>query len=182
MDEYRLMERINLISEAINNLQKEIEELQKKKDDLMKESKSKLEKPKRWRAKYNEEYYFVDSAGYICNEIETKTITDYKRYDMGNYFQTIDKAKKYKEKQLLEQKIKDIALKLNDNKEIDWNNHTQTKYHLIFNHKIGKIGLDNTHYIQQPEVIYCTNPKFVDEVLKEINEEDLIDLIKENKL
>ena len=50
-------------------------------------------KPKRWRADYNEEYYYIE-------DVEVKTFVekydefDYKLYDIGNYFRTQEQAEK----------------------------------------------------------------------------------------
>lgn len=47
---------------------------------------------KRWRAKKNEEYYYTNSVGDICNGIEGNYELDNKRYELGNYFKTEKEA------------------------------------------------------------------------------------------
>lgn len=50
--------------------------------------------PKRWRAKKNEEYYYTNSVGDICNGIEGNYELDNKRYELGNYFKTEKEAQR----------------------------------------------------------------------------------------
>ncbi|MCF0161416.1 MAG: hypothetical protein HUJ88_02340, partial [Fusobacterium necrophorum] len=56
-------------------------------------------KPKRWRAKHKEVYFYIDPFGEICEEIETYDITDERFYNSGNYFQTREQAEKARELQ-----------------------------------------------------------------------------------
>ncbi|EFS20667.1 hypothetical protein FSBG_00164 [Fusobacterium gonidiaformans 3-1-5R] len=54
----------------------------------------KYEKPKRWRAEYGGEYFFVTSHGKVRAAIDYKYDYDTNRYNFGNYFKTKEQAKK----------------------------------------------------------------------------------------
>lgn len=57
--------------------------------------KEKLELKKlRWRAKCGEKYWFINSGGMISTEYECDIISNNKRYDLGNYFKTLEDAEK----------------------------------------------------------------------------------------
>lgn len=47
----------------------------------------------RWRAKEGEYYYYVNADGFVSVIKHTNYITDYYRYDFGNYFRTKEQAK-----------------------------------------------------------------------------------------
>lgn len=50
--------------------------------------------PKRWRAKENEVYYYVDSNDFVNEIIDCRINKDDERYNLGNYFQTKEEAQK----------------------------------------------------------------------------------------
>ena len=50
--------------------------------------------PKRWRAKENEVYYYVDSDDFVNEIIDCHINKDDERYNLGNYFQTKEEAEK----------------------------------------------------------------------------------------
>ncbi|CAL7896783.1 AP2/ERF domain-containing protein [Fusobacterium necrophorum subsp. funduliforme] len=61
---------------------------------LVKHVNEKYGKPKRWRAKYKERYYYTDCCAYVRFAIEYNTVTDNGLYEIGNYFQTREQAEK----------------------------------------------------------------------------------------
>ena len=54
----------------------------------------KYAKPKRWRVKYGERYYYTDCCAYVQFATEHNTTTDNRLYEIGNYFQTREQAEK----------------------------------------------------------------------------------------
>ena len=52
--------------------------------------------PKRWRAEENKEYYFLDGKCEIWKKIEEKKKVDHTFFEQGNYFKTLEEAKKVK--------------------------------------------------------------------------------------
>nr|DAQ44532.1 MAG TPA: hypothetical protein [Caudoviricetes sp.] len=50
--------------------------------------------PKRWRAKENEEYYYIGSSGIVWSVGELFSDEDNDNYNLGNYFKTEEEAQK----------------------------------------------------------------------------------------
>ncbi|MDK4495277.1 hypothetical protein MVQ21_03005 [Fusobacterium necrophorum] len=59
----------------------------------------KYARPKRWRAGYTEDYFYINIFGEIHKEVETREMTDEKLHKCGNYFQTHEQAEKARELQ-----------------------------------------------------------------------------------
>ena len=53
---------------------------------------------KRWRAKKDNEYYYIDTKGEIVKDYEDDYPIDEDLYNFGNYFETEEEAEKYKER------------------------------------------------------------------------------------
>ena len=49
----------------------------------------------RWRARFCEIYFIIDSDGLVCPSKEVYTKFDNMYWESGNYFRTTDEAKKY---------------------------------------------------------------------------------------
>lgn len=54
--------------------------------------------PKRWRAKKNCEYYYINSRVEVFADIEECTVVDDEHFNIGNYFRTREEAEKVSEK------------------------------------------------------------------------------------
>ena len=54
-------------------------------------------RPKRWRANLYENYYSINSLGYIKIHTEENTKTDDLYYDLGNYFKSSELAMKFRD-------------------------------------------------------------------------------------
>ena len=90
-------------------------------------------KYKRWRANQGEYYWYVDYIGDIFNNYETYTELDNFRYSTGNYFRTEKEAEEYKENLITKQKLKDLALRLNEVIEINWKDPNRLKIFIALN-------------------------------------------------
>lgn len=64
-------------------------------------------KPKRWRAKNNEQYYTLDDDFEVCELEENNDNIDERRYKYGLYFQTEEQAEEASEK------IKELLKQIN---------------------------------------------------------------------
>ena len=134
---------------------------------------------KRWRGEKNEDYYYILGNGGINTNNEDLSLYDNMLYDMGNYFKTEKEAQIVAEKIKIYTKLKDLALRLNKGKEIDWNNCTQNKYHLYYQRGNG-ICQDMSSRWKHLGTIHCLDIKFKDEAIKEIGEENLKKLFEED--
>lgn len=156
---------------------KEIEEeLQKLKDYLNKNK----EEDNNYKRKKDGRYYFLNDIGAIINTNDIDNNDDNFRYSIGNYFENKKQAENYKERLLIEQELKDIAMELNKGEEIDWNNKEQDKYLLYFDYLYNKNKIDYTQncYSKIQGTIYCLDKNFKDAVIERIGEERLIKYLK----
>jgi len=104
--------------------------------------------------------------------METLSEADNFRYNIGNYFLTEKECEEYKKRLLIEQQLKDIALRLNEGKKIGWEDHDQKKYHIYYNHYSEEFDFLTVYY-HQIECIYCLSNKLLEVALEDIGEEDL---------
>ena len=105
----------------MNNLEelKNLEEIQKAVDELKEkiinlkiqvtQEKEEDNKYKRERKKKDEQYYCLGNSGEIWYISDLNANEDIFGYSIGNYFETEEQAKNYKEKLLIEQELRDIT-------------------------------------------------------------------------
>lgn len=161
----------------IEQLDKQAKEIQAKIDDL----KNGNCKCARWRAKEGEYYYSFD--GFLDISLKTEALDKFDdcRYNSGFYFGTREDAEKYKNHLIITQKIKDIALRLNNGVDIDLNDYCdliRPKYKIVLkpyeNKLIQSISTSTVDLCQ----IYCLSDKFLETCIKEIGEKELIEYMK----
>lgn len=160
------MEEIEELKQKLNEAVATTKQLEEKIKELEEEKNC-----KRWKAKYGEKYYYIDEA-IINDHYEANDITDNALYERGNYFKTQREAQIVAEKLKIYTKLKDLALRLNKGKEIDWNDDTQNKYHLYYHHDYGICKDVNLCY-QHLGTIHCLDEEFDLKAIKEIGEKNL---------
>lgn len=133
----------------------------------------KLKEGKRWRARYNEKYYFFHSDGAIDASCERGYRIDTDRYNLGNYFQARGEVEKAVEKIEIYTKLKDLALRLNKGEEIDWEDYRQYKYYIYYDYDSNRLACACTLSLRDIGQIYCLDEKFLEKAKKEIGEESL---------
>lgn len=145
------------------------------------------DKPKnvRWRAEKDERYYLLSNEGSIGHNFEDSRPYNNFQYNVGNYFKTKEEAEQYKSNLIITQKLKDIALKLNNGVEIDWDSEKQKKYFIKYrfstrNYKFYTCGLvqEYNDEVKYGGTIHCLSDKFLETCIKEIGEKELIEYIK----
>lgn len=157
-----------------------LEKLEKKYKELGEEiERLKSQSTERWRAEYEEEYYFIDSEGDILPSFDEDLGKDDYRYQLGNYFETSEQAEKVLDKILIYSKLKDLALKLNEGKTIDWKDDTQEKFYIYFDNAANRLDYSFHSNYQDFGTICCLDNEFLDKALEEIGEEDLRKLFEE---
>lgn len=143
-------------------IEKKIEELEKQESEV------------RWRARIGAMYYLICGDGDINVSWDTRDDIDIKNYELGNYFQTEKEAENVVGKIKIYTQLKDLALRLNEGKEIDWDNSAQAKWHICY--KNGT-ALDlagwYTSTLQDLGQIYCLDKNFLEIAKQEIGEENL---------
>lgn len=167
------METKQELKQIINDLENQLKEAQNKLENLDKNERF-IPNPKE-----EELYYFIDSMG--C--VRTTTAIPASDFDKGavdfyNCFKTKEEAEKEANKILIRRKLEDLARRLNEDKEINWNNGNQIKYHIMYNFERRDLDYVINYKYKDEGCIYCLNNNFLYEAIKEIGEEQLIDYIK----
>ena len=161
------MNEIKKLKEKQEELKKEIEKL----DTQIKELEEQEKKCKRWRADVGGTYYCAYSAGIVEWHYDSRDESSTNRYDLGNYFRT-EEAKKMVEKIKIYTRLKDLALRLNKGREVDWNDSAQDKWHIYYDHN-NDLTTTEGHSYQDLGQIYCLNSDFLNIAKQEIGEENL---------
>lgn len=127
----------------------------------------------RWRAKFNENFYYFTSYGEICPDCDGYCNTENGRYTFGNYFKTAEEAENVVEKIKIYTQLKDLSLRLNKGEKMDWNNSAQEKWYIYLDNfgNILKCCYDSIN--QEIGQIYCLDENFLEEAKREIGEENL---------
>ena len=124
----------------------------------------------------------MDGFFHIKLRTEQNDKFDDLKYNLGLYFKTREDADKYKKHLIITQKLKDIALRLNNGVEIDWNNHDQEKWTIVVHHSDygNKLQLSIEDFLEFQGSIYCLSDEFLKIAIKEIGEKELIEYMKED--
>ena len=155
---------IEEIDNKIEELQEELEKL-----ESLRERKESF---RRWMADYDETYYCISSCGYVTDFRENDCSIDNFRYETGNYFKTENEAREYREKLIIYQNLKDLALELNQGKQIDFDNTTQEKYIIILD-DMRNLNIISSVYQQSIGQIYCLDKNFLEKAKERIGEDNL---------
>ena len=126
----------------LEDLKKQISELQSKVTKLENEIKEE-KKGKRWRAKVNDTYIYINDVGYVDDSHENNDSFDKYRFKTRNYFKTEEEAQRYLDNIKTYYELKDLADELNAGEKIDWNDFDQCKYLISYNNKNKKLEIDN---------------------------------------
>lgn len=166
---------------------KEVQDMLEQAKELVKTLENKyneLSKPKnvRWRAKKGGDFYIVSGCSKYGN-VAHKMTEDFGvccnfHYDIGDYFKTAQEAEKLYNNIIITQKLKDIALRLNDGVEIDWNEDDQGKYFIYYKFSDDSLNIGTVYNCKTLSSIYCLSPKFLGVALDEIGSKELRNYIK----
>lgn len=127
----------------------------------------------RWRAEKGDSYYYMLSTGKTNEYKDVDCVLDNDRYNLGNYFRTREEAEKTIEKIKIYTQLKDLALRLNTGKEIDWEDYTQYKYYIYYNCESNRLVCSDILSHKDIGQIYCLGENFLDIAKQEIGEENL---------
>lgn len=160
----------------LEEIKKQISELQSKVAKL--ENESKEEKNKRWRARINDTYFFVDDSGDVVNCREYNEYSDNYRYKTRNYFATYEEAEEYQEVMNTYYDLMDLAEELNNGEKIDWNDNQQCKYTIFYDFEDNFLNRNNAYVCKEFGQIYCLDGDFVEKAIEKIGEDRLKKLFK----
>lgn len=162
--------------EEIEELKKQISELQSKITKLENESKEE-KKGKRWRAKTNNTYFFVDDAGDVTSGHEYYyDYEDNYRFKIRDYFKTKEDAEEYQEVINTYYDLMDLADELNNGEKIDWNDNQQCKYAIFYDFEANFLNRTNAYVCKEFGQIYCLDGDFVEKAIEKIGKDKLTKL------
>ena len=159
----------------LEEIKKQISELQSKVNKLENESKEE-KKGKRWRARINDTYFFVDDSGDLVTCREYNEYGDNYRYKTRNYFATYEEAEEYKEVMITYYNLMDLAEELNKGRKIDWNNGSQCKYSIYYNYENDILQRTCSFRWKDLGQIYCLDENFKEKAIEKIGKDKLIKL------
>lgn len=167
---------MNNLEEKIKEIEKQLEEL---KEQLKEESTKEDINYERKRLEKYEHYWYLDEFGEVEETYESYCKEDDFNYNIGNYFETEEQARNYKEKLLIEQELRDIARELNKGEEIDWNDGSQDKYYLLYSfYADGPMRDSSSNYSKKQGIIYCLDSDFINIAIERIGKERLTEYLK----
>ena len=161
----------------LEEIKKELSELQSKVAKLEDESKEE-KKGKRWRARRNNRYFYVDKYGKADDTLEINDREDDFRYKTRNYFKTEEEAEEYKEVMNTYYDLMDLAEELNNGEKIDWNDNQQCKYTIYYDFEDNFLNRDNFYVGKEFGQIYCLDGDFVEKAIEKTGKDKLIKLFK----
>lgn len=162
----------------IENLRKKQEELKRELEELdtqikeLKEQNEIKEDYKRWRAQEGKDYWYIDSDCEIYKEFDRNDDYDNARYGIDNYFRTKEETEKMVEKIKIYTRLKDLALRLNKGREVDWDDFKQAKWYIHYSYDGNLTTIDSRIY-QDIGQIYCLDKNFLEIAKQEIGEDNL---------
>lgn len=163
------MNSLEYLKKEIKNLENMINELENKG----------IEEINKYKRKRPDRYWFLNDIGATINIKAFINNNDNFKYSIGNYFETKEQAENYKEKLLIEQELKDIAMELNKGEKICWEVDSQYKYYLGYDFSDDTIIDDNySIFIKKQGAIYCLDKNFKDVAIERIGEERLTKYLK----
>lgn len=119
-------------------LLEEIEETKKHLVNLEEHVKS-IDENKKWKPKYDEEYYHIDSPGVVFRDMNKEWDLDYSRFSIGNYFKTKEGAEFEKERLKVLEELKEFSHEFSDE---EWNDPSIEKYYIFYYEVNKSIDID----------------------------------------
>lgn len=157
----------------INNIEISVEEFKR----LAKENEALLKEPE-VKGRYffpnvGEEYWGINSLGFVFNEKNDDDTTDKHNISIGNCYHTKEEAELALKKQ---QAIVRCWKWQQENApfEPDWNNHSQDKYYYLFDHERNELYTGHCRFLQEQFTLpYFKSAQDRDSFIK-ANKEDLL--------
>jgi len=139
---------------------------------------------KRPRAKKGECFFVLDGQGDIRDCTDYYNSSDDMLYAIGNYYLEEKDGIQARNKQLILQELKDLAMELNAGVELDWDNDNQKKWYIMQTklcrprNQAPARGLfvqtdGGDHYKKIAGVVYCLSENFLRVARERIGEERL---------
>ena len=163
------MNEIEKLKEKQEKLERDLEALGTQINEL--EEKEITKSGKRWRGVKDRFYWYIEGDCEVYGEYEKDDDYDNARYEIGNYFRSKEEAEKVVEKIKIYTRLKDLALRLNEGREVNWDDSAQDKWYIYYEY--NSLTTTVSYGYQDIGQIYCLDSNFFDIAKREIGEENL---------
>lgn len=172
--QHKLQQKLGGIKTSINELLLKTveieEEIKSIKDDNL--------NAEAWIPKEGDFYVYIDNEGNIGDShYDSQWGADVWNVMSGNYFKTAQEFVCHKANIITKEKLKRLALRLNNGVAIDWENPRICKPHIYFDFFDNKLHQMNNFEVLNGS-IHCLSPDFLKIAIQEIGEQELINYIK----
>ena len=151
----------------MDNIKVDMENLSEKEREqlinLIKKANQKSKK--RWKAKLNEKYYFINYNNKIESLNNTKHYFDENLFKVGNYFKTKEEAEFELNRRLVYQELKDYALEHNKI-DIDWYDTEECKWSIRYDYYRDCFTVSSWWYYQELGQIYFSSQDIALDAIK----------------
>lgn len=124
-----------------------------------------------------ENYYTVESTGFVSAQINKGDKYTKDRYEFGDCFKDYNVARQISEGIKTRTTLQRWA-ETHCKEKIDWDNYDQIKYRLTYNSKFDKIVIKQTDYIKEPFQVYFSSLYYAKLAIEEIGEERIKNWLK----
>ena len=130
------------------------------------------------RPKDGNRFYFINQRGDVSDVLWTSDPVDEDKFKIGNVFNTQDDAERAVRRLKTHQKLKEFAYKYNDGEIIDMENWSKNKCLLSYGIRNKCLCYSFTGRLVFPGIVYFKDEHFLDALLEEIPEDELIEYCK----
>lgn len=162
--------KIRISQEEIALAEKYIEELAKRKQELQEfiESLNTVEAKQEGRARHGELYGYIDDIGQICSKIESGSLPDEYRYEIGNYYLTPEDARV--EVQIRLFRLLDRFSRQNGWTDELWEDSKIAKHYIYFDNIYKRIEINNVRTTRHTCQVYFPSVEIAQQAIDRYRE------------
>lgn len=161
----------------MNDIEKKIEDLKTeflgKLEALRKEAEAqkKQEEPKPWKPEHGEKYFYIGNTLETGKHFNDGYHVDDKLITVGNCFRTKERAEQVAEKMRLLLRLEHLHDILCPDYEPDYEDDDEVKYHVYFNHFLGRYDISYSTSRENPCMVAFGTKENVEKAAEILNKE-----------
>lgn len=129
---------------------------------------------KKWMAEHRRLYFYTGDDGGVHEAIESCNPISSYRYLTGNYFQTREEAEAYKARQEAIGRVTHAIIEANEGWEPDWDDITEPKYSILYNHETQKLKVASSLATQGAYIFPALQNHYIAGKIRTSHEQDLL--------